>query len=98
MIRDLQFLLSAEGRDYVIEICAPSRNPAPVSAGPFDVHITVCVAELVPNWRELEPELVVRPVADYVVPLVPASVRRDDWTRFADAVLAWVCAHRDITA
>lgn len=98
MLRDLQHRFDAEGRSYVIEVCAPGRNAAPVSAGPFDVHIAVDVAEILPEWQRVEPERVVRQVTDYVVKLVPASVKRDDWTRFADAVLAWVCANREATA
>ncbi len=93
MIRDLQYRLTVERRDYVIEVCAPGRNPAPVSAGPFDVHIGVDVAEIIREWRGAEPEPVVRMVVDYVKPLVPKSVRRDQSTKFADAVLAWACAH-----
>jgi hypothetical protein len=94
MIRDLQHHLNADGRDYVIEVCAPGRNPAPVSAGPFDVHIGVDVAEIIREWRAAEPEHVVRMVVDYVKLLVPKSVTRDQWTKFADGVLAWVCAHQ----
>jgi hypothetical protein len=93
VIRDLQYRLTAEGRDYVIEVCAPGRSPAPVSAGPFDVHIAVDVAQILPEWRTAEPERVVRQVTDYVVSLVPKSATRDQWTKFADVVLAWVCAH-----
>ncbi len=65
-----------------------------MSAGPFDVHIGVDVAEIIREWRGAEPERVVRTVVDYVKPLVPKSVRREQWTKFADAVLAWVCAHQ----
>ena len=98
VVRDLQYRLTGEGRNYVIELRAPGANPAPVSAGDFDVHIAVGIAEILPEWQKVEPERVVRQIADYVVRLVPANIRREDWTKFADAVLAWVCAHRDATA
>ena len=98
MLRDLQFRIVADGRAYVIEVCAPSRNPAPVSAGPFDVHITIGVDDVLSEWQKVEPERVVRQVTDYVVALVPKSVPRDQWTAFADAVLAWVCEHQDAAA
>jgi hypothetical protein len=94
VIRDLQIRLKADGRNYVIEVCATGVNSAPVSAGPFDVHITVGVAEILPEWRTVEPERVVRHVADYGVALIPKSVPREQWTKFADVVLAWVCEHR----
>jgi len=77
VIRDLQIRLKSDGRMYVIEVCAPGVNSAPVSAGPFDVHIAVGVGEILPEWRTVEPERVVRQVTDYVVSLVPASVTRD---------------------
>ena len=80
MLRDLQFRLEAERRSYVIEVCASGKNPAPVSAGPFDVHIGVDVAEIIREWRGAEPERVVRLVVDYVKPLVPKSVKRGQWT------------------
>ena len=94
VIRDLQYRFSAEGRDYVVEVCAPGKNPAPISAGMFDVHITFGVAEILPEWRKVEPEVVVRKIANHAVRFVPASVTRAQWTKFADAVLAWVCAHQ----
>lgn len=97
-VRDLQIRLLADSRTYVIEVCAPGSNPAPVSAGAFDVHIAIGVDEILPEWRQVEPERVVRQITDYVVPLLPASIKREDWTRFADVVLAWACAHRDATA
>jgi hypothetical protein len=96
-VRDLQYGLIADGRNYVIEVCAPGRNPAPVSAGPFDVHIMADVpASLIDS--DVEPEKVVRHVIDYVTPLVPASVTPNQWGKFSDVVLAWVCAHRAATA
>ena len=97
MIRDLQFSLKPKGRDYVIEVCAPGRNPAPVSAGPFDVHITADVPNGLQD-SDMEPEKVVRHVIDYVTLLVPASVTPDQWGKFSDVVLAWVCAHREALA
>ena len=93
-VRDLRHRLDAEGRVYVIEVCAPGVNSAPVSAGPFDVHIAVHVSEILREWRTAEPERVVRQVTDYVISLVPNSVTREQWTKFADVVLAWVCAHQ----
>ena len=39
-VRDhLQHRFHAGGRDYVIDVCAPGRRAAQVSAGQFDVHI-----------------------------------------------------------
>ncbi len=38
-VRDLQHSLNADGRDFVIEVGAPGKNPAPVPADPFDVDI-----------------------------------------------------------
>ena len=98
MIRDVQIRMNAEGRTYVIEICAPGVNSAPVAAGPFDVHIAVGVAGILPEWRGVEAERVVREVVDDVRPLVPVSVTPGQWSRFADVPLAWVCAHVEATA
>jgi hypothetical protein len=69
-----------------------------VSAGSFDVHIAVGVDEILREWQTAEPERVVRQVTNYVVPLVPKSVTREQWTTFADVVLAWLCAHQEATA
>ena len=45
LIRDLQYRLTADGRDYVIEVCAPDHRPAPMPAGLFDAHILADVPE-----------------------------------------------------
>lgn len=44
--------MHADGRAYVIEVSAPGRKPAQVSAGPFDVHIAVDVGEILREWLE----------------------------------------------
>lgn len=97
-LRDLQHRIQADGRNYIIEVCAPGKNPAPVSAGPFDVHVTIAIDEIFPEWTHTEPEQFVRHVVESVKPLVPASVTSDQWSSFADFVLVWVYAHRDAAA
>lgn len=96
-IRDLQFCFHAGGRAYVVEVRAPGRNPAPVSAGPFDVHIAVITADILPG-SDVEPERIVRRVIRSVRPLVGGAVTPQCWGKFADAVLAWACAHLAATA
>jgi hypothetical protein len=93
MIRDLQCIFNAEGRRYVVEVSAPGKNQAAVSAGPFDVHVMVDVPETMTD-DACEPERVVRHVLDYTKPLLPASMPAKQWERFSDVVLAWVCKHR----
>jgi hypothetical protein len=92
-IRDLPCLFNAEGRRYVVEVCAPGKNPAPVSVGPFGVQV---IAGVLDDFREShdEPEAVVRYVMDYTKPLLPASVTPQEWGRSSDVVLAWICTHR----
>lgn len=76
--RDLQHRFPDRWRDYVIEICAPGRNPAPVSAGPFEVHVMADAPDRLDD-PDVEPEKVVRHVIDYVTNLVPVSVTADQW-------------------
>lgn len=82
VIRDLQYLLHVDGRKYVVEVCAPGSTTGPLSAGPFDVHITVGVDDILPEWRRAAPERVVRQVIDYVRPLVPATITSEQLATF----------------
>ena len=54
VIRDLQHHMQVNGWRYVIELCAPSTNPAPVRVGPFDVHI---ITDVSPEFddKDVEP-------------------------------------------
>lgn len=92
-MRDVLCLFNAEGRRYVVEVCAPGKNPAPVSVGTFDVLVVAGVRD---DFLESldEREAIVRYVMDYTKPLLPASVTPQQWGRFSDVVLAWVCTHR----
>ena len=94
-IRDLQCVFNVDGRTYVVEVSAPGKQRAPESVGPFDVHIAVDVPADFDDYGDPEPEKVVRHVVDYTRPLLPASTTPEQWARFADVVLAWVCKHRD---
>jgi hypothetical protein len=45
-----------------------------------------------------DPEEVVRHIVDYTKPLLPESTTPQQWGKFADVVLAWVCRHREARA
>ena len=95
---DVQFWFDADGRAYIVEVCAPGNDPAPESVGAFDVHIVADVPDNVGDYEDDEPEQVVRHVMDYLRPLLPASLPVSQWAKFSDVLLAWVCAHRHRSA
>jgi hypothetical protein len=94
-IRDLQCMFNVEGRKYVVEVRAPGKRPAPETVGVFDVHVAVDVPEDFDDYGDHEPEKAVRHVMDYTRPLLPESTTPEQWSRFGDVVLAWVCKHRE---
>lgn len=94
MIRDIQHRFNADGRDYVIEVCAPGKNPAPVSAGPFDVHIAAAAPSNFADTDVEAPEKVAAGIIQSVQALVPKAIAGREWGDFAGAVCNWICSHR----
>lgn len=97
-IQDLQFRFSAEGRTYVVEVRAPGKRADPVHDASIDAQIVVDAPKDFADYDGEEPDVVVCQLVDYVRPVVPASVNAGLWDWMADAVLAWVEAHRDADA
>ena len=93
-VRDLQFLFNADGRRYAVEVCSPRSEPAPLSAGPFDVHITADVPRDFDDYDDEEPEKVVGHIVQFVRSLLPDSIPLVEWEAFTGSVYRWVCAHR----
>lgn len=94
ILRDLQYRFDIDGRVYIVEVRAPGRNAAPVSAGTFDVQIAVEAPLLVDDLDGDATEQIVREVMDYLRPLLPAALSVGQWGEFSDVVLAWVSEHR----
>jgi hypothetical protein len=55
-IRDLQCMFNVQGRNYVVEVRAPDKRPAPETVGLFDVRVAVDVPEDVDDYGDREPE------------------------------------------
>ena len=92
--RDVQHRFHVDGRTYVVEVCAPSKQPAPISVGPFDVHIAADVPANFDDYGQEDVDDVVRHIVDYIRPLMPPSVSALELDAFSASVCGWVCTHR----
>lgn len=93
-VGDIQHRFNIDGHLFVITVCAPGRQPAPIAVGEFHTHLTVVAPDSVigPDTKSIP--RVAEAIASDARRLLPTNVPSDQWGEFRLRLLGWVDAHR----